>query len=160
MMKNLTVNMPLAVPTQKRPPGKYASHPYPVLVENAYKATPLTAISAAITKVYHTIRPQEDYGSQGVNAKSAMLKQVYFYKTLVFSPEDYGSQGVNAKSAALKQVYFYKSNQIADSYLSGRILSVSGALTRVYFYLKHTQPEEKYSSKGVRALSAKLKRMG
>ena len=26
--------MPLAVPTQKRPPGKYASHPYPMLVED------------------------------------------------------------------------------------------------------------------------------
>lgn len=35
-MKNLTVNMPLAVPHQ-RPPSKYASHPYPVLVdEDAY----------------------------------------------------------------------------------------------------------------------------
>lgn len=29
-MKNLTVNMPLAVPHQK-PPSKYASHPYPTL---------------------------------------------------------------------------------------------------------------------------------
>lgn len=28
-MKNLTVNMPLAVPHQ-RPPSKYASHPYPL----------------------------------------------------------------------------------------------------------------------------------
>lgn len=28
-MKNLTVNMPLAVPHQ-RPPSKYASHPYPI----------------------------------------------------------------------------------------------------------------------------------
>lgn len=26
-------DMPLAVPTQKRPPDKYASHPYPVLVD-------------------------------------------------------------------------------------------------------------------------------
>lgn len=38
-MKNLTVNMPLAVPHQ-RPPSKYASHPYPVLVdEDAYQPT-------------------------------------------------------------------------------------------------------------------------
>ena len=34
MKKNITVGMPLAVPTQKRPPGKYASHPYPVLVDD------------------------------------------------------------------------------------------------------------------------------
>lgn len=33
MKKNLTVGMPLAVPTQKRPPDKYASHPYPLLVD-------------------------------------------------------------------------------------------------------------------------------
>lgn len=32
-------DMPLAVPTQKRPPGKYASHPYPVLIdEDIYQA--------------------------------------------------------------------------------------------------------------------------
>ena len=38
-MKNLTVNMPLAVPHQ-RPPSKYASHPYPVLVnEDAYSVS-------------------------------------------------------------------------------------------------------------------------
>ena len=35
MIKNLTVNMPLAVPTQKRPPGKYASHPYPLLLTDS-----------------------------------------------------------------------------------------------------------------------------
>lgn len=35
MKKNLTVGMPLAVPTQKKPPSKYASHPYPVLVNEA-----------------------------------------------------------------------------------------------------------------------------
>lgn len=40
MKKNLTVGMPLAVPTQKRPPDKYASHPYPILVdEDAYTAS-------------------------------------------------------------------------------------------------------------------------
>ena len=40
--------MPLAVPTQKRPPGKYASHPYPVLVdENAYLSS---AQAMAITR--------------------------------------------------------------------------------------------------------------
>lgn len=33
-MKNLTVNMPLAVPHQ-RPPSKYASHPYPVLIDDS-----------------------------------------------------------------------------------------------------------------------------
>lgn len=38
-MKNLTVNMPLAVPHQK-PPSKYASHPYPLLIdEDAYLPT-------------------------------------------------------------------------------------------------------------------------
>lgn len=34
-MKNLTVNMPLAVPHQK-PPSKYASHPYPFVFADAY----------------------------------------------------------------------------------------------------------------------------
>lgn len=38
-MKSLTVDMPLAVPHQ-RPPSKYASHPYPFLIdEDAYSPT-------------------------------------------------------------------------------------------------------------------------
>lgn len=28
-------DMPLAVPTQKRPPGKYASHPYPIFLDES-----------------------------------------------------------------------------------------------------------------------------
>ncbi|WP_296193626.1 MULTISPECIES: hypothetical protein [unclassified Psychrobacter] len=55
MKKNLTVGMPLAVPTQKRPPSKYASHPYPTALEGAYVVTtkPLTISRRDVLKISH-----------------------------------------------------------------------------------------------------------
>lgn len=46
-MKNLTVNMPLAVPHQ-RPPSKYASHPYAVLDDTAQYVNTISKVSGSI----------------------------------------------------------------------------------------------------------------
>ena len=50
MIKHLTVNMPLAVPTQKRPPDKYASHPYPVLVDEDVLGITLKPLNIIVTR--------------------------------------------------------------------------------------------------------------
>lgn len=48
-MKNLTVNMPLAVPHQ-RPPSKYASHPYPVLMDEDVLVNTLKPLNISVTR--------------------------------------------------------------------------------------------------------------
>ena len=53
-MKNLTVNMPLAVPHQK-PPSKYASHPYPILIsEDAYRST-IKTLDITLKRMLHKV---------------------------------------------------------------------------------------------------------
>lgn len=73
-MKNLTVNMPLAVPHQ-RPPSKYASHPYPVLIDEDVFITAVCPIGFTLKE--NLITEQIKYS---VSPLSASLKNVYIKK--------------------------------------------------------------------------------
>lgn len=73
-MKNLTVNMPLAVPHQ-RPPSRYASHPYPVLVE---EGACLVAVCPLGFILKENLMSEQVQSS--VSPLSVTLKNVYIKK--------------------------------------------------------------------------------
>ena len=98
-MKNLTVNMPLAVPHQ-RPPSKYASHPYPVLVEDVVVSLP------AVSALNITMRQLLKYAYFEVAAISPTLRAFDIklessIKTIQFS--DYIKPSLKALDIVLRK---------------------------------------------------------
>ena len=91
MKKNITVGMPLAVPTQKRPPSKYASHLYPVLVDEDALTNTLKPLNVRVTRsliednllpiltpldvvVINVIVPSETYFGYGESHIAPLIK--------------------------------------------------------------------------------------
>ena len=74
MIKHLTVNMPLAVPTQKRPPSKYASHPYPILVDEDVYISAISPIDITLAQMLKEGFLDEAY-SPRVTPLAIMLKE-------------------------------------------------------------------------------------
>lgn len=79
-MKNITVNMPLAVPHQ-RPPSKYASHPYPVLIDDTLLIPSVAIIAAELRTVIVTLNESSKY-SANVTPLDIEVKTTLFYRTV------------------------------------------------------------------------------
>ena len=154
-MKNLTVNMPLAVPHQ-RPPSKYASHLYPAYAIDDYKSVGINAVGGSLMQIY-SIHHMRDTYTSNVATNTSLLKQVFFNYNITADTEKYESNGVLPKSSLLQQTYFHTSFTIPhEQYNSKGISTKAGKLTQVYFLTKHTQPYEYYGSNGVLTKTSQL----
>ncbi|MGP5531229.1 hypothetical protein ACTXMK_05415 [Psychrobacter celer] len=109
-MKNLTVNMPLAVPHQ-RPPSKYASHPYAFYAqENTQAEMVINSIGVERVLVELFLNEPIDYSLAVTDAR---LVQVYFEPRLIpnIALNNYSvNLGLNppplGSEVLLRQVYF------------------------------------------------------
>ena len=128
-MKNLTVNMPLAVPHQ-RPPSKYASHPYPVLVdEDAYSSTSL-AISAIQRTILHRANEVDSYIST-VKPLSSAVRDLLIEKYV----EDAYVSTATALSASIRDLLITRRIDDPDAYVStAKPLSASSKEVLIRYY--------------------------
>lgn len=119
MKKNLTVGMPLAVPTQKRPPDKYASHPYPVLVDEDVLVNTLKPLNINVTRsliednllpiltpldvvVINVIVPSETYFGYGESHIAPLIKPLDVVINVVKLIEDYQAYGTELLQPSIK----------------------------------------------------------
>ena len=68
--------IPLGVPIQKRPPDKYASHPYPFLLNDAYNITAKPSsitIKKILSKVYESDNYQASVTPLGIKLKEPIV---------------------------------------------------------------------------------------
>lgn len=97
-MKNLTVNMPLAVPHQ-RPPSKYASHPYPVLVDEDIFSVSISPLNIELIQILKEALADDAYQAS-VKAIHLTLRELL---TKVFIDADAYSASVQPLNIALKE---------------------------------------------------------
>lgn len=135
-MKNLTVNMPLAVPHQ-RPPSKYASHPYPVLVE---KQDYVYAELSALESVFREVVKERFFGDESDQFITSLLPTDSLFRNVIRTCKiDDTEEGVKIDTVtcyakpldSLRKIVLITNKQDFKESISNEIKPLESTLKRV-----------------------------